>query len=387
MRGSLRLFTWFGIPVHLHLTFALIFPILLWRSYGEGWSGFVTETILYIGLFFCVLLHEYGHALTARRYGIHTKDIILTPIGGIARLERLPEKPIQEFIVALAGPLVNVVIAILLFGLLKGIFYGDRWETLDWYIRNLSSSNAGYSNSTLTDELGPTIGLVTPFLVNLLFANIILVVFNLLPAFPMDGGRVLRALLAMRMSRVKATQVAARIGQVVAVGFMAMPVFGGANFLMFGLIGFFVFRMAGEEYRMVKLDDTLRRYKVSSIVRPQFTRLQVSDWMQTPINLLRQGLERNFLVFDMDGLLAGTLDEGNIVAAMRRRDLSTPVSQFTDARFHILRPEDSLQEAWYLLNQRGHSILPVTDGHSLIGVVDDAGMEYFLKLHPEARES
>ena len=134
MRGSLRLFTWFGIPVHLHWSFGLIFLYAFWIGYDNNLdiSGTVWLMGFFVALFGCVLLHEYGHALTARRYGVATHDIILTPIGGIARLEKMPEKPVQEFVVAIAGPLVNVAIALLLFAVSMLVFDGERWEFFKW---------------------------------------------------------------------------------------------------------------------------------------------------------------------------------------------------------------------------------------------------------------
>jgi Zn-dependent protease len=136
MGGSLKLFTWFGIPVHLHWTFGLIFLYAMWIGFSNGLTLVDTGWLMvfFIALFTCVLLHEYGHSLTARRYGVQTQDIILTPIGGIARLERMPEKPVQEFLVALAGPMVNVVIALLLFGLGWALFRDERWEIFKWFM-------------------------------------------------------------------------------------------------------------------------------------------------------------------------------------------------------------------------------------------------------------
>jgi len=215
MRFSLQLGTLFGIPVYLHWTFLLLLGFV---ALSTGTSG----VVLVLAIFACVVLHEFGHALAARRYGIGTRDVTLLPIGGVARLERMPDDPRQELVVALAGPAVNVAIA----GLLGG-----------WLV--LAGTGPGVG-------LGLTGG---SFAARLLSINLALVVFNLLPAFPMDGGRVLRALLAQRMGYVEATDLAAAIGRGMAV------LFGIAGLLwnpMLILIALFVWTGAGQEAQMVR---------------------------------------------------------------------------------------------------------------------------------------
>ncbi len=219
MRGSFRLGRLFGVPVYLHVTFVLLLGLvgLLGLSRG-GFAVAAGNVVMIVSIFACVLLHEFGHILTARRYGIPTLDVTLLPIGGLARLARMPDEPKQELVVALAGPAVNVVIAALLFPLAV-----------------LSGS---------------------PFISQLFAINVILVVFNLLPAFPMDGGRVLRALLARRMTYVRATDLAARIGKGMALLFVFAGLFGvpgvfGANPMLL-LIAWFVWSGAGQEAAMVR---------------------------------------------------------------------------------------------------------------------------------------
>lgn len=181
-----------------------------------------------MSLFLCVLLHEYGHSLTARRYGIGTQDILLTPIGGIARLNHIPEKPIQEFVVAIAGPLVNVVIALLvapfLFGVLGGLVEIEE-ESLSFI-----ASPHGY-------------------LTGLFVANIALFVFNLIPAFPMDGGRILRAILAHFFGRLKGTRIAMWIGTIFSIAFVFIGVYFEQYSLIF--IGIFISIMARMELRSI----------------------------------------------------------------------------------------------------------------------------------------
>ncbi|HRI61830.1 MAG TPA: site-2 protease family protein [Saprospiraceae bacterium] len=406
MRGSLKLFTWFGIPVFVHWTFALIFLYAFWIGYDNNLGPFEMLWVFafLIPLFGFVLLHEYGHALTARRYGVETKDIILTPIGGIARLERMPEKPVQEFFVAIAGPAVNVAIAFILFGVGMLLFNGIHWEIFTATIRDYFSSiglffqhlwtlvsgqvslsefkilldvQAPSELEEIRAETGVEAGVLLVALPAFLSINLGLALFNLLPAFPMDGGRVLRALLAVRFGRVIATQWASWIGQAVAVIFIAMGFLVG-NFTL-GLIGFFVFMNARTENVMVRLDALLKRYKARDIMRPNFTRLHVTDWMQTPVELIQQGLERHFLVFDMSDRLVGVLEEDDILAAMKKHDLSSEIAKYVQ-KVELVHINEPLQTIYFFLRQGGHAIVGVMDQGELVGVIDDVGLRHFLRL-------
>ena len=224
MRSSLKVASIFGIEVRIHLTF-LLFLVWIWFSYYQvaGFTGAVQGVLFILALFACVLLHEFGHAFAARGFGIETPDITLLPIGGVARLNRIPDKPWQELVVAIAGPLVNVVIA----GVL--IFVIHTSATLEQleYLEN------------------PRVEL----LAKLASVNVMLVLFNLIPAFPMDGGRVLRALLAMVMPYARATQIAAWIGQGLAVVFGIFGIFGNPLLIF---IAFFIFVGAQQEAAMAR---------------------------------------------------------------------------------------------------------------------------------------
>jgi Zn-dependent protease len=225
MRSSIKIATIFGIEVRIHVTFFLVLAwIALVYYQNAGLSGAIQGVLFILVLFGCVLLHEFGHALAAREFGIKTPDITLLPIGGVARLSRIPDKPWQELVVAIAGPLVNVVIAAALTFAIHGsteILQIDRLEN-------------------------PRIELLDA----LRSINVMLVLFNMIPAFPMDGGRVLRSLLAMVMPYTLATQIAAWIGQGLAIVF---AIFGlrGNFFLIF--IAFFIFVGAQQEVAMSKV--------------------------------------------------------------------------------------------------------------------------------------
>jgi Zn-dependent protease len=226
MRSSLKIATIFGIEVRIHVTF-LLFLAWIGLTYYQiaGFSGALQGVLFILALFGCVLLHEFGHALAAREFGIKTPDITLLPIGGVARLSRIPDKPWQELVVAIAGPIVNVVIAAVLIFVIHGttgILQVDRLEN-------------------------PRIELLG----KLASINVMLVLFNLIPAFPMDGGRVLRSLLAMVTPYTLATQIAAWIGQGMAIVFAIFGFLRGNFFLIF--IAFFVFAGAQQEVAMSKV--------------------------------------------------------------------------------------------------------------------------------------
>jgi Zn-dependent protease len=230
MRWSIRVGKIAGIQLYLHWTFLILLGLIFFSDLGKGVGlpGAAQAVLFVLALFACIVLHELGHALAARRYGIPTRDITLLPIGGVARMERMPREPAQELWVALAGPLVNVGIAAVLILTLLGIHYAR--------VKFLVSQEV--------------------FLLLLLRANLFLILFNLLPAFPMDGGRVLRALLARRMDYVRATRIAARIGQVMAVLFVVGGIcsrFSEYLSPMLALIGVFIFFGARNEAHIVEI--------------------------------------------------------------------------------------------------------------------------------------
>ncbi|HJW28527.1 MAG TPA: site-2 protease family protein, partial [Saprospiraceae bacterium] len=200
MKGSFRIVTFKGIPVKIHWSFGLLLLYIAFDSSRDKFEllNVIMAIVIVLGVFFCVILHEFGHALTARRFGVKTFDILMTPIGGIARLERMPEGKGQEFWVAIAGPMVNFLIVGLIW--LGYFIFAGKVLPL-------------FSSSLWTFQNQPP-----SYFIILMMANGYLGLFNLLPAFPMDGGRMLRSLLSLRMDRARATQWAANVGQVLAVG-------------------------------------------------------------------------------------------------------------------------------------------------------------------------
>lgn len=373
MRGSFKLFTWLGIPVFLHWTFGLIFLYILWHAQNEGLGTLETVwlTGLFMALFLCVLLHEYGHAIAARKYGVKTRDIVLMPIGGVARLEKMPEKPIQEFVVAIAGPAVNVLIALCLFAGMNFAVEGDLLELFSYAIR----SDIG---TEIVTESGYFLSPWLHFAIKLAFTNVALVIFNMIPAFPMDGGRVFRALLSMWLGRPRATKIAAWVGQFIAMLLVAAGIWGSD--FMLSILGIFVIYAARAENANVQTEDLFSKFTVKDILRPKFTRMRSNDWMMSAIETLRHGLERNFLVFDVNDRLVGMLEEEDIVRAMRKPDVTAEILQYAQ-RAEVIHLHESLLKAHHLIRQRGFGVLGVIDDEGqLVGVVDEAGLSYFQRM-------
>src|SRR5437588_2592146 len=289
MGWSLPIFRIAGIQLRIHVTFLLLIGWLAFSYYSAVDSAVAAARILFVLLLFaCVVLHEFGHALAAKAFGINTPDITLLPIGGVARLERMPEKPVQELVIALAGPMVNVVIAL-------GLFV------------------AGGSQALLNPSTVEGGGLVA----QLLTINILLVLFNLLPAFPMDGGRVLRALLATRMSYARATQVAATVGQGFAFvfGFLGLL---NPNWFMLIFIALFVYIGASQEAALAQMKDVSRRFPVSSAMVREFRTLSEGASLEEAVDALLATSQHDFPVVDETGNVVGLLTRQNLISALRK---------------------------------------------------------------------
>lgn len=292
-RWSWRVGSIFGIDLYVHATFLIL---LGWVAFshlaqGHGLRVAIEGLALILAVFGVVVLHELGHALTAKRFGIRTRDIMLLPIGGIASLERMPEKPTQELLVAFAGPAVNVVLALGLAGLI--VLTGGTLEPASMHV----------------------VG--GPFLTKLMWINVSLAVFNLMPAFPMDGGRVLRAALAFRMDYTRATEVAARIGQAMAllfgiIGLLANP--------MLLLIAFFVWMGAQQESALVQLKYALSGVPIRSAMITEFRSLGPAEPLSRASELMLAGFQHDFPVID-DGKLVGILTRDDIVKGLAEADL------------------------------------------------------------------
>jgi Zn-dependent protease/CBS domain-containing protein len=343
MKWSWRIARVAGIGIFIHATFPLLLAYIAVDEYRRG--GTVPATIaavaFILALFVIVVLHELGHALAARRYGIATRDITLLPIGGVARLERMPEKSGQEIVVALAGPAVNVLIALVLIVILNTRFEMAALQRLD--------------NPALD------------FMVRLTSVNVFLVLFNLIPAFPMDGGRVLRALLALWFSRTQATNIAARIGQALAFVFGFLGLMGNPMLLF---IAIFVYLAATAEARSVGLQDVSRQLGVGDAMITRFETLSPHATIGEAAELLLRTTQHEFPVVDGAGRLVGYLTRDAMVRALSKTGAATPVADAMIREVPTVASLSRLEPALRLFQERSVPAVAVIDwGGRLVGYI------------------
>ncbi len=352
MKWSWKIGRLAGIGIYLHFTFLLL---LVWVGVSEflpdrslrdaiGGIGFI------LCLFTIVVLHELGHALTARRFGIRTSDITLLPIGGVARLERIPSDPKQELLVALAGPAVNVVLALILLGILA---LGDR-----------VSGAARF-------------GLVGgDFLANLMWINVTLALFNLLPAFPMDGGRVLRALLAMRMNYARATRIAARVGQGMAVLLGLAGLYGNPNLVF---IAVFVWFGAARESGAAQVKSTLSGIHVGRVMITKFGVLAPAETLAHAIEHVRAGSQHDFPVVE-NGRIVGVLTRENLVAGLARGGPSASVGEAMERKVRVAGPMEMVEDVWGRMEEDDCRAIPVVHENKLVGLLTSEKLGEYLMI-------
>lgn len=362
MKWSLFIGRVSGIGIYIHWTFWILIAWVFIMHYqtGQGISAALTGVGFILALFACVVLHELGHALTAQRYRIKTRNITLLPIGGMANMESMPEKPGQELLVAIMGPAVNVVIAAILF-------------------LALSASGNLPSEAELTAMQSDESALMgaNHFLFNLMVVNVTLVIFNLIPAFPMDGGRVLRALLSYGMDRAKATLVAARIGQALAILF----VFAGfyTNFWLV-FIGVFIFLGAGGEAAYEATRSALEGYRVRDVLMRKFTVLSPKDTLGDAARVMLDGSESEFVVAE-NGHVVGVLTKRDLVKGLAESGKDAPVAAVVNKDYLTLKPEMELKEAYQKMAAGHHALVPVLEDSKLIGVVDSENISELLLVN------
>ena len=359
MKWQWKLGTFAGIDVFIHATFLLIvgwYGLTYWLE-SRSFAAVIEGIAFILLLFLAVTLHEYGHALTARKFGIKTRDITLYPIGGVARLERMPEKPIQELWVALAGPAVNVVIALGLFGY-------------------LIITNAFVPLSQLTLTTGS-------FVERLMLVNVSLVLFNLIPAFPMDGGRVLRAILAMNMDYVKATSIAATVGQGAALLFGLAGLFGNPMLLF---IAFFVWMGAAQEASMVQMKNALGGIPVRNAMLTDYEVLSPRDPLSRVAQLILAGSQHDFPVVD-SGRVLGVVTRDDFLAALTRDGQNVVVSTVMRGDLPAIDSYEMVEMALMRIQESGVPVLPVTHAGQLVGIVTTENITEYLMIRSALKVS
>jgi Zn-dependent protease/predicted transcriptional regulator len=348
---SLHVGKYFGIDVYIHWTFwiLVLWIVLAHMGSGDAVTQSLHGVLFILALFFCVVLHEFGHALTARRFGISTRDVTLYPIGGISSLEKLPDDPRQELLVAIAGPSVNLIIA------------GLLWITLNATGQPFDLAKVGEAKDVTE----------IPLLWGLFYANLMLPIFNLIPAFPMDGGRALRAFLSMFMDRLNATRIAALIGQLLAIAFVFLGFF--FNFWLV-FIGLFIFLGASGETAMEQTKVVLGGLKVRDALMHQFTALSPHSTLGEASEALLNGQDTTFVVVD-SGEVVGLLTVNEIVKGLTESGTRVQISSFMKRDFLTVSPDMKLFDLLMELTEKGETAAVVVEGDTHIGLIDRQNLQ------------
>ncbi len=373
MGTSLLIARLFGIPVRLHWTFLLLAVWLVSTHYSFGgtinWADMGWTLASVTALFLCVLLHELGHALTARRYGVNTQKILLLPIGGLAMLDRLPDKPPQEMWVAAAGPLANLALAFVLLPVIL-LMPGNNLETIlgYWLYPN---GNYFIHDASRFEYL----------LVGLVALNVLVALFNLIPAFPMDGGRIFRALLSTRWPRLQATTIAVRTGQAIAIVLVALSI-PSFNWLM-ALAAAFIFFSAAFELNMIREDHLLKNKTVGDAARYSFTKIYTTDVFGEIDDVFRYKTKDEYLfVFDEWNNFVGVLDGAVMLAAINENETSYGTRVMAAKLLHppSLTLDDKLHYVLQVLSDTDWKLLPVSDRNGkLVAVINTKIITYYLR--------
>lgn len=352
MKWSWKIGEFLGIGLYVHATFPLLLAFVALPAiiYDGDLIGAAESIGFILVLFVCVVLHEYGHALAARRYGIQTQDITLLPIGGVARLERMPEKPSQELVVAAAGPFVNVVIAAVL-----GVGMLLAGTTMPWM-------GLGWGNESFIEQL--------------FTVNVVLVLFNLIPAFPMDGGRILRALLATKLDYARATQYAAWLGQAIAVlfaigGFFINPILV--------LTALFIFVGAQGETQMARARTKLAGLTAGQAMRTNVRVLAPSDSVSQAASIVLATGQQDVPVV-AQGRVVGMLTREALVKGLTQLGSYAPVSAVMEAGSFTVEANEGLATVSETMQARGVASMPVTQNGMLVGLLTMDSIREFLRL-------
>jgi Zn-dependent protease/CBS domain-containing protein len=342
MSWSLTIGRFGGTAIRIHFTFFL-FLIWIWTVYyRQGGTTAAWQGVLFVSLLFlCVLLHEFGHILVARRFGVKAPDVTLWPFGGIANLDQIPEKPSQEFLIAIAGPLVNVAIFLLLL-----LYLGSTTPAAA--LMQVDESNVGLA-------------------AKLAGANLFLALFNLIPAFPMDGGRILRALLALKFSFARATEIAATVGQGFAV---LLGIFGLFGNPMLVIIAIFVFFAASGEAGHVQMRQIARGAIVADAMITKFETLGPQSRVQDAMEALIRTTQKEFPVVDGAGKLRGVLTRDAMIRALQAHGPNAPVLDAMDAEVPTISARASLETALKTLSGQSKPVVGVLNAAGkLVGLL------------------
>ncbi len=356
MKGVLNLGRLFNVNIEIHWTFIFILAWVVFLELKSGGTFYnaAMSTVFIVLIFVCVVMHEFGHILTARKFGVRTKKITLLPIGGVASMDTIPENPKQELLIALAGPAVNIAIAMVLLLFIKvSFFFEQDSNQLENLVSHVTSQN---------------------LLIYLFSANIALAVFNFIPAFPMDGGRVLRAILAMKMDRVTATNIASGIGQFLALVFVIVGILYNP-FLI--IIGLFIYFGAYGENKMVRQLALLKGHKISEAMLTNISVLKPDNTIEDVIELLLSGTEKNFIVVQ-ESKTVGILHHRDIIKNSKNKNLL--IKDVMSTSFKSIDLHADLKDIFKLINTEKSHFFAVTNNDKLVGAIDLTNLTEFMLI-------
>lgn len=348
MRGSIRLFKIFGISINIHITFFLLLLLVL--------PGGVKWLFLVIGIFFFVTVHELCHSLVAKHFGINVREITLLPIGGVSSMTKMPEKPLHEFLIAISGPLSNIVIIVTFFLPLKYLF-----------------GEAVLFHHLSTETWPLTIAYIY-------WLNLMLAAFNLLPAFPMDGGRVLRSLLAVKLGYQKATKIAVNFGHIFALVF---AYFGIVRFnIILIVIAVFIYMSASSEELQVDIKETLKKLKVRDILPRDFLTITSDATLARVLELIFHSHQEDFPVVD-GASVVGFITRQDIMMGVHTLGTDKPVKDIMRKEFAKVKDTDLLIKAQGIMNEKSVRAMPVMKDDKVVGVItlEDIGRAYAVLSH------
>jgi Zn-dependent protease/predicted transcriptional regulator len=358
MRWSYSAGKVFGINFKIHVTFLiLLFFIFFVGLYQEGLEKAVVAVLFILAVFASVLIHEIGHSLISRRFGKEAKSITLLPIGGVATIEEMPEKPMQEISMAIIGPFINLAIAGILF-----LFVG-HWSGISF--PNLYPDSA------------------KDFVAGLIGVNVILAIFNLIPAFPMDGGRVLRGFLSMWLDYSRATSVAVHIGQGIALFFIFFGIF--FNWWL-ALIGLFLYIGAGSENQEVMLRAMLRRGNVSDAMSTDLRGVRPDDPLAKALELAYHGFQDDFPVIDEQGI-QGILTREKLLQSIHDKGTEVSISDIMEKDFDIVSPGMKLDEIYQGFRSGDKSSAVVMENNRFVGMISMSGISRYIMIRSALKRS
>lgn len=352
MKGSIGLFKLFGIEIRIHITFLLLPAFFgIYYALNFGTMTGVRAVVLIFFIFLCVIAHEMCHSLMAKKYHIKVKDITLLPIGGIASMRAMPENPKQEFFISIAGPAFNLIFAAVIFYPIYLAIGKDIWLP-------------GFESWKQT-------------LAYMFWINPVLAFFNLLPAFPMDGGRVLRSILARKMDYGQATKIAVGLGHAFSFIFGFVGILS-ANIVLI-LIAVFIYMAASQEGFQVDLRLTLRQFRVKDILPDTFISIEPDTPVSKILELTFHTHQEDFPVVE-NFKLAGLVSRRDIISCVHHAAMDKKAKEIMRADIAVIKPDDQLNKAYLTIQQSGLKALPVVSNHTLKGIItlEDIGRVYYM---------